>query len=196
MIYKSFSDIPDRSYRIIVVDFPWRYKSRAGGSMKSGSSAKYETMDIDDICAFPLKRISASDSMLFLWGTTPLMPEAFRAMRELGWRYATMITWRKIMSMGMGWTYRVQTEHCLVGYRGKQKALRAQRANFIQAKAGIHSAKPQEFWDLLEETLPDCLNPRMELFSRQERDGWDCWGIGVGSEPFVSAAQINAGGAA
>jgi hypothetical protein len=36
-----------------------------------------------------------------------------------------------------------------------------------------HSAKPPEFFSLVESISPA---PRIELFARDERIGWDCWG--------------------
>ena len=37
----------------------------------------------------------------------------------------------------------------------------------------MHSAKPGEFYDLVETVSP---GPRLELFARRARPGWDAWG--------------------
>ncbi|KKK84517.1 hypothetical protein LCGC14_2782570, partial [marine sediment metagenome] len=107
------------------------------------------------------------------------LPEAFEVMKEWGYKYKTMITWRKIMSLGMGFWFRGQTEHLLLGVRGKVKAFRIQKANFIQCKAEKHSQKPKEFRDLIEMTK---LTPKIELFARQKTKGWDVWGNEVESD--------------
>ena len=39
---------------------------------------------------------------------------------------------------------------------------------------GPHSAKPQEFFDLVERLSPF---PRLEMYARHPRDGWDVWGL-------------------
>jgi N6-adenosine-specific RNA methylase IME4 len=42
-------------------------------------------------------------------------------------------------------------------------------------KRGPHSAKPPAFLDLVEQVSPE---PRVELFARDQRLGWDSWGWG------------------
>lgn len=165
---------PDKKYQIIYADPPWSYRNKkTGGSMKSGSESKYTTMSIDEICNLAIRDIADKNSVLFLWATVPLLPEAFIVMKSWGYRYKTMLTWRKIMSLGMGFWFRGQTEHLLLGIKGKVKAFRIQKPNFIQCKVGKHSQKPKEFRDLIE-TIE--LSPRIELFARQETPGWDVWG--------------------
>lgn len=44
-----------------------------------------------------------------------------------------------------------------------------------QWKRGPHSAKPPAFLDVVEEVSPA---PRVELFARAQRLGWDSWGWG------------------
>jgi N6-adenosine-specific RNA methylase IME4 len=41
------------------------------------------------------------------------------------------------------------------------------------AHGKIHSAKPEAFIDLVEQVSPP---PRLELFARRNRLGWDTWG--------------------
>ena len=83
------------------------------------------------------------------------------------------------MSLGMGFWFRGQVEMLLLGIRGKVKAFRIQEANFVQAKAGKHSQKPDEFRTLIEKSN---LTPRIELFARQKTEGWDVWGNEVESD--------------
>ena len=146
--------------------------------MKSGSESKYPTMSIDEICNLKVNDIADKNSMLFLWSTVPMIQDAFKVIDMWGFKYKTMIIWRKIMSLGMGFWFRGQIEICLLGIRGKVKAFRCQRPNFIQCKVGQHSEKPNEFFELIE---PYTIKPRIELFARQKRAGWDCWGLDVKS---------------
>lgn len=44
-----------------------------------------------------------------------------------------------------------------------------------QWKRGLHSTKPPAFLDLIEQVSPA---PRVELFARAQRLGWDSWGWG------------------
>ena len=166
-------------YKVVCADAPWEYRSKhIGGSMTSGSAQKYSTMSLEEICRMDVKDImDPSGSILFLWATTPLLPEAFRVMGSWGYTYKTSIFWDK-MSYGMGYWFRGQIEVCLVGIHGKVKAFRHQKPNFIQSKVRAHSQKPEEFWELINPALDaHGLSPRIELFCRGEpRTGWDGWG--------------------
>lgn len=51
---------------------------------------------------------------------------------------------------------------------------RRESNHFAAARTG-HSVKPDAFYDLVERVSPA---PRVELFARQPRLGWDSWGRG------------------
>ena len=175
-------------YQIIYADPPWSYRNRrTGGSMKSGSVSKYETMTLEDICELPVGDICLSNSVLFLWATTPLLPDCLKVLEAWGFHYKTAIYWRKIMSLGMGFWFRGQVELCLMGVRGKLKPFRLQKANFIQSKALRHSEKPEEMRQLIDAT--GLTGYKIELFARQRVDGWDCWGNEVDSDIELDAKK-------
>ena len=148
--------------------------------MDSGSESKYPTMTLDEICNLDVKSISSKDSCLFLWGTVPLLPEAFEVMKSWGFKYKTMITWRKIMSLGMGYWLRGQCEHLLLGIRGSVEPFRLQEPNFIQCNVLKHSRKPEEVRNRIVKLFGDI--PRIELFAREKTPGWDVWGNEVESD--------------
>lgn len=136
-------------YNTIYADPPWSYNNKnTGGSLKSGASAKYPTLSLAEIKAMqlPLEK----DAVLFLWATVPLLPEAFEVMKAWGFQYKTMLTWRKIMSLGMGYWYRGQCEHLLFGTRG----------------------------ELIDKSVDSMYFPlKLELFARGEAaPGWDVYG--------------------
>ena len=62
----------------------------------------------------------------------------------------------------------------LIGTRGKLTPFHSQKANFLQTKVGKHSQKPREIYGLLESLD---LNPKIELFARERRQGWDAIGL-------------------
>jgi hypothetical protein len=41
-------------------------------------------------------------------------------------------------------------------------------------RKGAHSAKPDFYRDMIERMTPDL--PRIELFARSRREGWEVWG--------------------
>jgi len=171
-------NLPNKIYKLVYADPPWSYDNvRTGGSFSSGASQKYNTLSLKEICELSVKEIIAKDSVLFLWVTVPLLPYGIKVLESWGFTYKTAIFWRKIMSLGMGFWFRNQVEILLVGIKGKVKAFRLQRANFIQTKVGKHSQKPMEIYGLLETISKKFdLEPKIELFARERREGWDSWG--------------------
>lgn len=157
---------------------------KIGNSLTSGVEAKYPTMNIDDICMMEIP--AEKNCVLFLWATVPLMPEAFKVMQSWGFRYKTMLTWRKIMSLGMGYWFRGQTEHLLLGIKGKVKPFYMQVPNFYQCKVGKHSEKPHYFRELIVKSTDNVFSEpkRIELFARDKEGlfpddhlkGWDGFG--------------------
>lgn len=167
-----------KRYQVILADPPWAYENkRTGGSMISGASSKYPTMTLEEIKALPVPDITEKNAVLFLWVTTPLLPEAFEVVKAWGFTYKTALYWRKIMSLGMGYWFRGQVEVCLFATRGGIAAFRCQRPNFLQSKVRQHSRKPDQLYGLIEEiALKHNLGPKIELFARQRREGWDAYG--------------------
>ncbi len=166
--------ISDKKYKLIYADPPWSYDNKkTGESMVSGADSKYDTLPLEELKALPIPGISEKDSVLFMWAVVPLLPEAFDLMKAWGFRYKTAIFWRKIMSLGMGYWFRGQVELCLLGIKGEIPAFRCQKANFIQSKVRKHSRKPDEMYGLIESLN---INPKIELFARERREGWDVFG--------------------
>lgn len=80
---------------------------------------------------------------------------------------------------GMGRYTRADHEICLIGTRGRGKQLirdRGVRSSF-DAAVGEHSAKPDAFYDIVEQLSP---GPYVELFARRKRKGWTCLGDALG----------------
>lgn len=171
-------NLPSGNYKTVLADPPWQYRNKnTGGSGISGSAAKYPTMSVEDICLLNVPHFCDRDCVLFLWGTTPLADYPLRVMDAWGFKYKTKIYWRKIMSLGMGFWFRGQVEECYIGIKGNVKAFRCQKPNFIQSKVRNHSQKPEEFFQLVEPEIEKYnLNPKIELFAREQRAGWDSWG--------------------
>lgn len=75
---------------------------------------------------------------------------------------------------GLGnWT-RSNVEVCLLATKGKPKRINAGVHSVVMSPIGRHSEKPSEVRDRIVKLCGDV--PRIELFARQEAEGWDCWG--------------------
>ena len=170
---------PDKKYNIIYADPPWNY----GGKPACWRSKKpyYNVMDIDDICAFPVKDISADDCVLLMWTTYPYLEQSFKVIREWGFEYKTCaFVWIKknkkadSFFWGMGMWTRANSELCLIGTKGKPKRYSASVHQVVYEPIREHSRKPDCVWDRIIKVCGDL--PRIELFARQKTPGWDVWG--------------------
>jgi N6-adenosine-specific RNA methylase IME4 len=120
----------------------------------------------------PVGAIAESDALLWLWTTNAHLRVAFEVIDAWGFEYKSLLTWVKDR-MGTGDWLRGQTEHCLFAVRGKPIFLNGSHTTVIQAARREHSRKPEEFYALIEETCP---GSKVEIFSRQERRGWQVFG--------------------
>jgi N6-adenosine-specific RNA methylase IME4 len=197
--------IAERKYNVIYADPPWSYDNKkTGGSMESGAVDKYNLMNNEDIAAMPISELCDKNAVCFMWATVPLMPEAFATLSAWGFEYKTMLTWRKIMSMGMGYWFRGQCEHLLLGVKGKVKPFRMQVANHYQSKAGKHSQKPHYFRELISKAAAVSFEqPRkLELFARSregffpdyEYEGWDVYGNQVNNSIVLTPSSPSSNG--
>lgn len=185
-------------YSVIYADPPWPYTNkRTGGNHKSGAVQHYSTMTMQDIQRMDVAAIASPASVLFLWATVPMLPEAFATMEAWGWKYKTLICWLKQGRMGLGYWLRGEVEVLLFGIRGKVKAFRSTQRNFeiteedfaatwIPHKRQEHSRKPDIFRKIIENVTAGIEGARVELFARDSADGWDVWGDEVSSDAAVA----------
>ena len=160
-------------YQTIVLDPPWDWGDEGDQDQLGRSRPTYATMSIDEIEALPIADLATQNAHIYLWITNRSLPKGFRLLEAWGFRYITMLTWVK-PSFGMGNYFRGSTEQVLFGVRGSLALLRRDVAtHFNAARPGPHSGKPDEFYNLVETCSP---GPWLELFSRQERNGWARWG--------------------
>lgn len=166
----------DRRYAVIYADPPWSYEFSATTNREIENH--YQTMPVSQIIDLPIP--AADDSVLFLWATNPKLRDALAVMDGWGFDYVTSMVWVKDR-IGMGYYARQRHEPLLIGKRGALPTPDpANRPDsVIEAPRREHSAKPVEVYELLESMYPGL--PKIELFARSRRDGWDVWGDEVPS---------------
>lgn len=170
-------------YSTILADPPWRFTNRTGKMAPEHKRLmRYPTMSIEGIKALPVKKIAASKSHLYLWVPNALLQWGLDVMTSWGFEYKTTLTWYKVRldggpdGRGVGFYFRNVTELVLFGVRGKNnRTLKPGRTqtNIIITRKREHSRKPDELYDIIEKCSP---GPRIELFCRFARQGWDSWG--------------------
>ena len=131
----------------------------------------------------PVGELAAYDCHLWLWTTNQFLRDGFDIMLAWGFKYLAPIHWIKPSGLGNWFVHRTQT--CLFGYRRSCKFDgKRYLPNIIEAPAGKHSAKPEVSYAYIESVSAA---PRLELFARQERQGWDVWGNEVRSDIELGA---------
>ncbi len=162
------------AYRTLVIDPPW--PERGGGVIKRGADAHYPLLsvaDIGEVIASADLWTPDADCHLYLWATNTHLPAGVALMGRLGFRYITTLTWAKDR-IGLGQYFRGQTEHVLFGVRGSLPVPPDQRlSTLFMARRLEHSRKPDRFYEIVEQVSP---GPRLEMFARRRRVGWDVWG--------------------
>ena len=161
------------TFPVIYADPPWRYDV-----VESESRAienHYPTMSNEDIYALPIQPLCTDDAVLFLWATSPKLAEAMQVVAAWGFNYKTCMVWVKD-KIGMGYYARQQHELLLIATRGAPPtpAPADRPSSVVNATRDAHSAKPTEFYELIERMYPGL--PKIELFCRSPRDGWSAWG--------------------
>jgi N6-adenosine-specific RNA methylase IME4 len=166
---------PGVGYRVLYVDPPWRYAASETECRRVENH--YATMPVEQIegMAAEVAAVTAPDCVLLCWATSPLLREALRVVAAWGFEYRTCAVWVKDR-IGMGYYFRQRHELLLVGTKGKpalpEPAVRPD--SVVMADRTEHSRKPEAVYDLIERMYPH--GPRLELFARQARAGWDRWG--------------------
>lgn len=170
-------ELPEGVYRVIYADPPWEYGDKRTNDEQSGSAeSQYQTMSIDEICEMPIREMAATDSVLFLWATAPLLVEAVRVVEAWGFTYKAQFVWDKVKGFN-GHYNDVRHELLLVATRGScVPAVDSLDPSIVQEKRTKHSRKPDCFYELIERLYPVGEETHVELFARRSRDGWKAWG--------------------
>jgi N6-adenosine-specific RNA methylase IME4 len=164
---------PSEKYRIVYADPAWSY----GNTMPDGTTEPrdhYPVMELDAICAMPVKNWVEDNAVLFLWVTSPVLEEAFQVVRAWGFEYKASFVWDKIKH-NMGHYNSVRHEFLLICTRGSCQPDKQQLFDSVQSiERGKHSEKPVEFYDIIETLYTH--GRKLEIFARTKRDGWDVYG--------------------
>jgi N6-adenosine-specific RNA methylase IME4 len=193
-----FVGLRRKFYGAITADPASHFKSYTAIQSQNPSSRRdnerhYKTMPFTAIAALPVKELAAPTGChLFLWTSGPFLPQAIELIEAWGFKYSTRaFTWLKTkrswepgdplleadFPVGLGLTTRSQSEIVLLARRGNCRRQRKDIRELILAPRREHSRKPDEFFRRVEMY---CEGPRVDLFAREQRPGWDCWGDEVG----------------
>lgn len=181
MDFKNFTK--NKKYKTIYADPPWQFQNRTGKVAPEHKRLnRYSTMSLEEIISLPVSDAADEKCHLYLWVPNALLPEGLAVMKAWGFNYKTNLIWEKVRKdgqpdgRGVGFYFRNVTEIVLFGVKGdKNRTLQPGRSqvNLLRSIKREHSRKPDEFVKLIESCSP---GPRLELFARGNRCGWDMWG--------------------
>ena len=181
-----------KKYQVIYADPAWQYNTKeclAKTSILNGElNTHYSTMTLKELKALNVESISDKNCMLFLWVVSPMLTEGMEVMKAWGYKYATIaFIWHK-QKTNPGHYTMSECEICLVGKRGIIPTPRGARniRQFLSEMRGKHSAKPKEIRNRIEKMFPT--QNKVELFARQNVEGWDAWGNEVEQSISITAA--------
>ncbi len=197
----------DGRYRVILADPPWRFAAWSHRGEDRGAVQHYDCMDMAALQALPVAQASARDAALFLWVVQPMLPEALALIDAWGFTFKTVaFCWVKIkgvaeragqerlfyagedVRMGLGYHTRSGMEQCWLATRGKGYDRISQgEAQVVFAPLREHSRKPEEIAEAILRLTGDV--PRLEMFARTSRPGWDAFGDQVDKFSGPVAAQ-------
>jgi len=195
-----FDGLTKNGYGAILADPPWAFQTWwSGRSNKLPSPKKkfsypsrattpdYEVMREHELNMLPVGDLAAENCVLFLWICWPILPQAMKLIDAWGFEYKTCaFCWIKGHArqiemfqddiqphMTLGYWTRSNSEVCLLATRGKPKRSAADVRQAIVEPRREHSRKPDGIHERIERLVA---GPYLELFARQKRAGWDCWG--------------------
>lgn len=170
LLEQAAQPLPARKYRTIYADPPWSFDDQA---TRAAAATHYPTMRTPDIMALPVAELAADDGAhLYLWATNSHLHDAFHVATAWGFEYKTLLTWVK-PQIGLGHYFRNATEHLLFCVRAGLPMVQVGERTWFEAPRQEHSRKPELFYNHIERCSP---GPRVELFARQTRPGWEAWG--------------------
>jgi len=177
-------DVVTQRYATIVADPPWIYAEphvsfpgAPGRQRRVTKPLPYAQMPVEAIKHLPVGDLAEPNAHLWLWTTNRYLRDAFDVAAAWGFAFRQVVVWRKTGSPSP-FAASVAPNHAeflLFCARGSLPLLTRLASNVVDApKQYAHSRKPEVFVDLIESVSP---GPRVELFSRRHRLGWDVHGF-------------------
>lgn len=161
-----------------MADPPWDFRNWSKSGEAKNAKSHYACTPLDWIKSIRVADMAGPNCLLWLWATNPMLPQALEVMSAWGFTYKTAGHWSKKtvhgkQAFGTGYIFRNAGEPYLIGTIGRPWTARNVRS-VIEGVVREHSRKPIEAYREAEKLCGDV--PRLELFGRETRDGWDVMG--------------------
>ncbi|MCW5697340.1 MAG: hypothetical protein KIS96_11495 [Bauldia sp.] len=190
------------AYDVTVVDPPWDFKGNSVAKPGRNARRHYRVMSLKEIAALPVGDLCRpSGGNIVCWITGPFLAAGAHLPLFKAWGYkptAIFATWIKLkrshnpkqlrvlpsadgdFHVSTGMTTRKNAEFVIIGKRGRPlRRARGDVRELIIAPVREHSRKPDDLRDRVAAYFGPAARV-CELFSREDRPGWDCWGDEAG----------------
>ncbi len=174
-----------KKYKTIMADPPWS-KNQKGAR---GAQKHYNLMSMKQIMELPVGDFAEENSVCWLWVTNSTIDEGYDVLRRWGFEPKSILTWFKFRpQLGLGIYLRNDTEHVILGIKGKMPIHVKNQPSWFIAPTARHSEKPREIFMIAERCYPE--EPRLELFARRRQPGWDAWGNEIDSDIVIPGYPV------
>jgi len=121
-VSEHVAELPDNQYTVIYADPPWKYNDAQAvkgdyGTGTGAANSHYPSMTLSELKALDVASLAADNCVLFLWATSPLLPDSLELVRAWGFKYKASFVWDKIKH-NMGHYNSVRHEFLLVCTKG------------------------------------------------------------------------------
>ena len=166
--------LPIDKFRVIYADPPWSYGDKLTEDY-GAADHHYPSMSLGELMRLEVGGISQENAVLFLWVTSPMLPDAFPLIRSWGFEYKASFVWDKIRH-NYGHYNSVRHELLLLATRGSCLPEIKELFDSVVSieRSARHSEKPEEFRAIIDRLYPS--GRRIELFARNKADGWESYG--------------------
>ncbi len=165
--------MPTGKFAVIYADPPWQYSN---SGFNESAESQYATMPTEDICKMSeqVEKWATPETVLFLWATNPMLPDALKVMSAWGFEYKTNMAWIKDKGRGKGWFLQSKHELLLIGTRANTPHPNVRPDSCFEADRGpVHSRKPEIVYGIIESMYDGA---KLEMFCRNPREGWEAHG--------------------
>lgn len=173
----------NQHYGIIYSDPPWAQKKGNLRACRPNQKKEldYPTLSVDEIKNIHEKAFELLDdkSDVFMWTIDKYLPETEEFMKELGYTLHARIIWDKGNGIAPAFTVRFSHEYLLWFYKKghmlmPSKETRGKYTTVIRENSTVHSHKPEIVYEMIDDMFPNA--NKLELFARNQKKNWDCWG--------------------
>lgn len=171
-------------YGIIYTDPPWQQTK--GNKRKCRPNQRkeldYQTLSMEEIKNIHkqvTENLCKKKHNIFMWTIDKYLHQTEQMMKELGYELHARLIWDKENGVAPAFTLRFSHEYLLWFYRKGQILMpcddvKGKFTTVLREQSTKHSKKPICAYEMLEKMFPN--SDKLEMFARNTRNGWDCWG--------------------